>query len=63
MSLDWVSRNLFWTDMTYNHISMARADGMHQTVVISGLDQPLGIAVHPGRGWVLVPQVLLLMFY
>ncbi|XP_052784175.1 low-density lipoprotein receptor-related protein 4-like [Mya arenaria] len=50
MVLDWITGNLFWTDLTYNHISMARSDGMYQSVVISGLDQPLGIAVHPGRG-------------
>lgn len=50
LALDWVSGNLFWTDQTYNHISVARKDGMYPTVLIEGLDQPLGIAVHPNRG-------------
>ncbi|KAH3870631.1 hypothetical protein DPMN_033819 [Dreissena polymorpha] len=53
MVLDWETGNLLWTDRTYNHISMARGDGMYPTVVISGLDQPMGIAVHPERGYFL----------
>ncbi|KAH3870653.1 hypothetical protein DPMN_033841 [Dreissena polymorpha] len=56
MVLDWETGNLFWTDRTYNHISMARSDGMYPTVVISGLDLPIGIAVHPERGYFLFPS-------
>jgi len=50
MVLDWVAGNLFWTDQSLNQISMSRRDGMYPTVVLEGLDKPLGIAVHPQRG-------------
>ncbi|XP_060590191.1 low-density lipoprotein receptor-related protein 4-like [Ruditapes philippinarum] len=50
LALDWSSGNLFWTDLTYNHISMAKKDGMYPSVIIENLDQPFGIAVHPARG-------------
>ncbi|KAL4220501.1 Low-density lipoprotein receptor-related protein 2 [Mactra antiquata] len=50
LALDWVAGNIFWTDRTYNTISMARKDGMYPTILIENLDQPLGIVVHPERG-------------
>lgn len=50
MALDWVAGNLFWTDKTYGQISMAKKEGLYPTVIIEGLGEPIGIAVHPERG-------------
>ncbi|XP_036362725.1 low-density lipoprotein receptor-related protein 4 isoform X3 [Octopus sinensis] len=48
--LDWISSNLYWTDSLYRTINVARADGMYQQVLIdSDLENPIGIAVHPGK--------------
>ena len=51
MALDWVSGNLFWTDKTYNHISMARKDGSFPVVIKDNLDQPIGLVVNPEKGY------------
>ncbi|XP_014768919.1 low-density lipoprotein receptor-related protein 5 [Octopus bimaculoides] len=48
--LDWISSNLYWTDSLLRTINVARADGMYQQVLIdSDLENPVGIAVHPGK--------------
>ena len=52
MALDWVTGNLFWTDKTYKQISMARKDGLYPVVIVEDLSEPVGIAVHPERGYV-----------
>lgn len=50
IALDWVSSNLYWTDSLHRTINVAREDGMYQQVLIDkDLENPLGIAVHPGR--------------
>lgn len=50
IALDWVSSNLYWTDSLHKTINVAREDGMYQQVLIDeALENPLGIAVHPGR--------------
>ncbi|ESO92872.1 hypothetical protein LOTGIDRAFT_162349 [Lottia gigantea] len=51
LSLDWLAGNIFWTDSTNKLIKCARKDGAHQKTIISEkLDEPLGIAAHPGNG-------------
>ena len=56
LALDWVVGTLYWTDSTNAHIKMSRKDGRFQQVLIEkGVNNPLGIAVHPGRGYAVVP--------
>lgn len=52
LSVDWVSRNLFWTsyDTNKKQINVARLDGSFKNAVIQGLDKPHGLVVHPLRG-------------
>ena len=51
MALDWTSGMLYWTDSKYKHIMAANTGQWMQTKVIdTGLETPLGIAVHPQRG-------------
>ena len=51
LALDWVMGNLYWTDSTNAYIKMSRKDGRFQQVLIEkGINNPLGIAVHPSRG-------------
>lgn len=60
LSVDFLYKgNLYWTDHGLNLIEIARLNGMYRSVVISeGLDQPRAIAVHPQRGYVIVPESL-----
>jgi low density lipoprotein-related protein 2 len=52
LAYDWLSGNLYWTDNTYKWIMVSTADGRYQKVLIEGLTSPLGIVVHPQRGYV-----------
>ncbi|XP_055868461.1 low-density lipoprotein receptor-related protein 4-like isoform X2 [Biomphalaria glabrata] len=50
MALDWVAGNLYWTDSTYGVIKVAKKTGPFQKILLSELNNPVAIAVHPGRG-------------
>ena len=41
IAIDWISRNLFWTDTGRDYISVSRLNGTMQKVLIeSGIDEP-----------------------
>ena len=51
LSIDWVSRNIFWTDSGKATVEVASLNTKKRKVLISdGLINPRGIAVHPYRG-------------
>ncbi|XP_043266975.1 nidogen isoform X2 [Venturia canescens] len=51
LSIDWVSRNIFWTDSGKATLEVANMDTKKRKVLAStGLVNPRGIAVHPYRG-------------
>ncbi|XP_012271445.1 nidogen-2 isoform X2 [Orussus abietinus] len=51
LSIDWVSRNIFWTDSGKTTVEVANLETKKRKVLISdGLVNPRGIAVHPYRG-------------
>ena len=51
--MDWIAKNIYWTDATYNWVMMANieATSMYRILIDSGLHTPTGIAVHPGYGY------------
>ncbi|KAG7213656.1 hypothetical protein KM043_002901 [Ampulex compressa] len=51
VSVDWVSRNIFWTDSGKTTVEVANLATKKRKVLVSdGLVNPRGIAVHPYRG-------------
>ncbi|KAL8597479.1 hypothetical protein ACOMHN_047706 [Nucella lapillus] len=68
MAVDWINDNVYWTDGLYNWLSMAplRRPGkasssssfsskrIFRIVAQEGLDNPYGVAVHPGKNWLLL---------
>lgn len=53
VAIDWVSRNIFWTDTGTDRIEVARLDGSSRRVIIADeLDEPRAIVVDPVNGWV-----------
>jgi nidogen (entactin) len=51
LSVDWVSRNIFWTDSGKTTVEVASLVTKKRKVLVSdGLVNPRGIAVHPYRG-------------
>ena len=49
--MDWVARNVYWTDTGRNRIEVARLDGSQRKVLVSrNLDEPRSMALHPHLG-------------
>ncbi|XP_066267551.1 low-density lipoprotein receptor-related protein 6-like [Branchiostoma lanceolatum] len=57
IAVDWVASNLYWTERGLGRIHVSKLDGSLRKVLISGLDQPSGIAVHPGRSYLFWTEV------
>ena len=53
VAVDWVARNIYWTDTGTDRIEVARLNGSHRKVVISEkLLEPRAIVVDPLDGLV-----------
>lgn len=51
VAVDWLGRTIFWTDSGKDTIEVASLEKHYRKTLISdGLDNPRGIAVHPGYG-------------
>ncbi|XP_047498425.1 nidogen-like [Penaeus chinensis] len=51
VAVDWISGNVYWTDSVNDVVAVASIEtGKRKTIIESGLVNPRGIAVHPGRG-------------
>ncbi|KAF0298635.1 Low-density lipoprotein receptor-related protein 6 [Amphibalanus amphitrite] len=52
VAVDWIARNIHWTDTGSNRIEVSRLDGTARKVLISeDLDEPRAIAVDPVAGY------------
>ncbi|KAM4859286.1 low-density lipoprotein receptor-related protein 2 [Thomomys bottae] len=48
IAVDWVGRNLYWTDYILETIEVSKIDGSHRTVLISkNITNPRGLALDP----------------
>lgn len=53
LAVDWIARNLYWTDTGTDRIEVTRLDGQHRRVLLhEGLAEPRAIAVAPDHGWI-----------
>ncbi|UYV80529.1 NID1 [Cordylochernes scorpioides] len=52
VAVDWVARNIFWTDSLSDTLSVTRLDNpLYSKILLSqDMNDPRGLAVHPGRG-------------
>ncbi len=64
IAVDWIARNLFWSDTGTDRIEVSRLDGSHRHVLISqDLDEPRDLALDPVNGrmywsdWGEVPRI------
>lgn len=52
IAVDWIGRNLYWTDTGTDRIEVARLNGTWRKVLISeNLDEPRALALDPEVGW------------
>ncbi|XP_013396320.1 prolow-density lipoprotein receptor-related protein 1 isoform X2 [Lingula anatina] len=55
VAVDWINKNIYWTDAEYHVVMMAKCERSSKyvrTIATEGLDKPHSIAVHPARGYV-----------
>lgn len=51
IAVDWIAKNLYWTDTGRNVIEVSRMTGSSRKVVVKGnLDEPRAIALYPKKG-------------
>ena len=51
IAVEWLARNLYWTDTGLDRIEVSRLDGSFRKIVISeDLDEPRAITLHPSLG-------------
>jgi len=51
VAVDWVGRNLYWTDKGMDRIELSRLNGSSRRILISeGLQEPRAIVVDPFEG-------------
>ena len=51
LAVEWISSQLYWTDTTYNTISVSDLEGNNTLILVSAsLDEPRGIALDPEQG-------------
>ncbi len=52
IAVDWLSRNLYWTDSGMDRIEVSRLNGSSRMCIISeGLDEPRAIVLDPNAGY------------
>lgn len=48
LAVDWVGRNLYWTDYVLETIEVSKLDGSHRTVLVSeNVTNPRGLVLDP----------------
>ena len=51
LAVDWVARNLYWTDTGTDRIEVCSLKGSSRKALISkDLDEPWAITLHPSHG-------------
>ena len=51
LAVDWVARNLYWTDTGTDRIEVSRLNGSSRKDLISkDLDEPRAITLYPSHG-------------
>lgn len=48
LAVDWVGRNLYWTDYVLETIEVSKLEGTHRTVLVSeNVTNPRGLVLDP----------------
>ncbi|KAI1293709.1 Prolow-density lipoprotein receptor-related protein 1 [Halotydeus destructor] len=52
IAVDWIAKNVYWLDPSYDVIEVSRLNGSNRMVILSGdMEKPSSIAIHPVAGY------------
>ena len=64
ISVDWIAKNIYWSDETAHRIEVARLDGRHRKVLLwENIVGPQAIAVNPHNGYEILCSSYVIHFY
>lgn len=52
LAVDWVGRKLYWLDRHSKQLDVAELDGTNRKTLKTAIQDPRGITLHPGIGYV-----------
>ncbi|XP_067405392.1 low-density lipoprotein receptor-related protein 2 isoform X6 [Emydura macquarii macquarii] len=52
LAFDWISKNLYWTDLRYRSVSVMRLTDKSRRTIVQNLNNPRSIVVHPVIGYI-----------
>lgn len=51
LAIDWIGRNIYWSDNLLNTIEVSRLDGRNRKVLKSGISEPRALQLYPAKGY------------
>ena len=52
ISVDWIAKNIYWSDVTAHRIEVSRLDGRNRKVLLwENIENPQALAVNPHNGY------------
>lgn len=52
MSIDWINNKLYWLDRHTQHMYVSELDGRNRKTIMTRIEDPRAIVVHPGNGYI-----------
>jgi len=64
MALDWITKNIYWTDLAFHRIDVVSADGQFRAPLITeNITSPSSIVLDPRPGYVLMCVACIAVLY
>lgn len=51
LAIDWIGRNVYWSDNLLNMIEVSRLNGRNRKVLKRGVSEPRALQLYPGKGY------------
>ena len=62
VAIDWIGRNIYWTDSESDSIEVANLDGLNHKVLVEDVKNPRAIVMDPVAGYAM-HFILHIIFY
>lgn len=51
LAIDWIGRNIYWSDNLLNTIEVSSLDGRNRKVLKRGINEPRALQLYPAKGY------------